>query len=163
MEGLKLGMFFDIKACTSDNMWKREEESGLIQHYRAEQCFFQRGSYISLISLICLSISLGFLMAFMTCPSYTEKEEESMRLTRRWSFSSSDSEGSDEDVLNFDDIQPPKSFLESIGKSFRSYEMKRTTSERRRSKLMNHQMSAIFEEEDIEANSEDPSSDRENS
>ena len=153
MEGLKLGMFFDIKACTSDSMWKRKEESGFIQHYRAQQCFFHRGSYISLGSLICLSISLGFLMAYISCPLYTEKEAESMRLTRRWSFSSSDSEESDEeedDVLNFDDIQPPRSFLESVGKSFRSYDMKRTTSERRRNKLMKHQMSAIFENEPFE-------------
>ena len=61
MEGLKLGFFFDIQLCTSHDIWQKTD-ANITASYRAEQCFFHRGGFLSLSCMICIIISLIFLL-----------------------------------------------------------------------------------------------------
>lgn len=126
-EGIKLGLFFDIEPCTSEDIW-RLTEGNITRYHSAEQCFFQRGSYLSLSAILCYMIPLILLFSHLVCPTHAHESVAEM---------------------DYDDITLP-SFLQSIGESSKnsrstSSSGKSQSSNVRRDRL-SQQMAAIVED-----------------
>ena len=126
-EGMKLGFFFDIEPCTSDDVWRLTADN-ITTHHSAEQCFFQRGSYLSLSAIVCFLIPLILLFSHVACPAHAHENVAEM---------------------DYDDITLP-SFLQSIGESTKTSRSSSTSGKSQESNIrrnrLSQQMAAIVED-----------------
>lgn len=126
-EGMKLGFFFDIEPCTSDDIWRLTAEN-ITTYHSAEQCFFQRGSYLSLSAIVCFLIPLILLFSHVVCPAHAHENVAEM---------------------DYDDITLP-SFLQSIGESTKTSRSSSTSGKSQESNIrrnrLSQQMAAIVED-----------------
>ena len=70
-EGIKSGLFLNIKPCTSE-MWEQNNTIGssnmVVERYEADQCELGRSTYVSLCAFACYLFVLIYLTAALVKP-----------------------------------------------------------------------------------------------